>query len=1375
MPKSSVLVDEQQQVAEVGNPSIVWRLSSAVIFLSLWSFFMVIIFGIVMLTNIDSCRSRVEKLMTQSLHRHVTLGHLALTLGLNGIAINTTKMSISEPDGGTFLKTGPSEIGIALWPLLSGHLKIRHLDFKEPELWAVRTGKGTWNFSDLMQTAIDVTFLQSTDGTVHIVDRSASTTDSFPPLELQDVDAKIERLSKHFRKPNFLSFTLSKPKLTSRFELYGLLSGHTPDWRDSDCKLKISAANIDIAEIESAQSVLNVDLSPVLLPLHAHAVHGVFNLVTSVEGTLNDKFQAQVLVHARPFSFASEQFGSVKTPDLDAHLDLQGDQNNLVWQNTTIALPSANAHIRTEGTIQHWRNNNDSTYDGTFVGMFDNLTNLMSEVTLIDPQHRTKELHLDQLQGRAMVDAHFSTKPKATVTDLRTRLTLTDVLVKGLLDALPSEAAAAFCTLNLNDQSVFSGDIDLDGIDKMKFENCTLANGTTKYKISGMADVSENTGKFNVSCKDFPLSDISAGMKNSGSLTKRLLGSFRTSPDKSLGFGGKADFSCIFEQASSQTRLTAEANLNQARVVTTNPPLSFEQIAGKLDLRPDELVFNNVAGLIGQGHLSVNGRLPAQANGKLDLELKATHLNVENLGALLDLANVDLPLLTKHELTGSARELKINLTGTKARPIVSFVATPEKLFYRAAGLEAPLQAVAGTVLYENDDLTLHDVTFQMATGDVLANLVIKNLSGASTCDRMKLKTVGLDIKEADMYLTSSLSPPAVRKLYGDMKHAHQITFTHGRIQTDITYRGESDRADFEGQLSLANVALKVGKKDLPVDRLVGTLSFLEDGIKLDDLTGTILSSAFTLDATFPKQHRVPRPVRLDLKAQLNPADIDNIVATVSQQSGLLTPELSARGPIALRAKCEGQNQASTVLLTVFSAKESALALKLPFGVFHQPTGQPLFFEGTLKSAEHTFAISDSHLTVGQDTLLLKGLFRQDKPNSYELAVKSPKFVSVKSLDQMLEPALFDAAVDGRIKGAMTVYGVTANPRLKGSVVFEKLALPEFDLTDLSGEFTAYESKAGSSADSAGKLKLNNIHTAKLKITDFTAELEWFWPNQKMRQPSVKISECHGSLADGELYGNGLLQSSTHNFSFHTYLSKASAARLFEELTGLKGELTGVLDAEVDVSSVGASGQEFGGNMEGQGTLTVRNGSVSRFGRLQAKLNQVNLLHQGLFGFNLNNLLQSVVPVRTGDFKSLTAAWHLAEGKLAIEELRYDGDDMRLWAAGEANLPLRTIELEIAGQIPRVTSSVLSGTVGGLSKGITVQKMMDTLSLHKLETLPALPLLGDFASARPRVFTFKILAPYDQPKTLSLSIEKSFHWLPSKPNATAHPVFGPAYN
>jgi hypothetical protein len=34
-----------------------------------------------------------------------------------------------------------------------------------------------------------------------------------------------------------------------------------------------------------------------------------------------------------------------------------------------------------------------------------------------------------------------------------------------------------------------------------------------------------------------------------------------------------------------------------------------------------------------------------------------------------------------------------------------------------------------------------------------------------------------------------------------------------------------------------------------------------------------------------------------------------------------------------------------------------------------------------------------------------------------------------------------------------------------------------------------------------------------------------------------------------------------------------------------------------------------------------------------------------------------------------------------------------------------------------------------------------------------------------------MAPLNDPKLLALSIEKSFHWLPTKPGASAHPVPG----
>jgi hypothetical protein len=71
--------------------------------------------------------------------------------------------------------------------------------------------------------------------------------------------------------------------------------------------------------------------------------------------------------------------------------------------------------------------------------------------------------------------------------------------------------------------------------------------------------------------------------------------------------------------------------------------------------------------------------------------------------------------------------------------------------------------------------------------------------------------------------------------------------------------------------------------------------------------------------------------------------------------------------------------------------------------------------------------------------------------------------------------------------------------------------------------------------------------------------------------------------------------------------------------------------------------------------------------------------------------------------------------------------------------------------------------------MTLQNLMHTITLHKLENLPPVPILGDLATDKPRSFSFKVAAPMDKPTALAHSIEKSFHWLPGLPNATAHPV------
>jgi hypothetical protein len=225
------------------------------------------------------------------------------------------------------------------------------------------------------------------------------------------------------------------------------------------------------------------------------------------------------------------------------------------------------------------------------------------------------------------------------------------------------------------------------------------------------------------------------------------------------------------------------------------------------------------------------------------------------------------------------------------------------------------------------------------------------------------------------------------------------------------------------------------------------------------------------------------------------------------------------------------------------------------------------------------------------------------------------------------------------------------------------------------------------------------------------------------------------------------------------------------LFGHPGELTGTADGDLLLKSQGSDKNEMIRNLNGTGKFHVKNGVLARFGRLQTRLTQANVLKSGVLGFNLNNLLQSVVPVRTGEFKELIGSYAIVKGMLAFTELKYNGEDMRLWGGGTANLVDGKVNIEIAGTLPRVTASVLGGPLGHVSRRITIQKLLNAVTFNKLEKLPSLPVLGDLAGDKPRTFTFKMVAPLDEPNVLAQSIEKSFKWLPSKPLQSAHPVPG----
>ncbi len=1329
---------------------------------------MVSFFSLLVLTNIDWCRNRIEQLMSDSLHRRVHLGHLGLTLGLDGVAIATSEIQLADRSGHPLIRAGRSEIGIALRPLLSGQLKIRHLSFQQPELWAIKLDKNSWNFSDLLNTALDVNYIESSEGTVHVKDDSQLKSGRIATTELRNVELKFARLSKHFRKPFLLSFTQIKPNRTSQLELYGQVSGRTPNWQENSCQLTITATNVNQDDIRTLQSISDIDLSRLLSFFHDHAISGLFSMSGKMNGTFNRDFSASLKLQAHGFACSIGQIAKFRSALVSVDCDLKADRDNLTWQNSNIVVPNAGAHIRSEGLLHHWRNPKESEVNGTAVAVLSNLSDLTKELFL--PPLNSSGVKCP-LQGEALIDYHFNGRPKQMRYSAYAKLA--GVTFKSLLDYIPMSLRSYISILNLDDHSTLSGEINLANDGDIKLNDGLLEAGGNRYKLSGLFANEKQLIKCDFSSKNLALGVICNGLKRHDAIADQLSKMIWLAPVESLNFDGKADLSGIFEKVGNETKITGDISLNGVRLTIAAPRACFQNVRGNLSIHPTEIALNDVAATCDNGTIVLSGSLPRAPSGKLAIQIRASHFNLENLNSLLYLIKSDIPLLEEHELTGTVRDLQISITGTRSRPIISLTGTPESLYYRAPGVNPPLHAVSGLITYANDQLDLHETLFVCQSGEVLGNLSIKQLSTKPVLAKLRLKTAGLSIKETESLLCSALAPPELRQAYETIKHQQNIAIYQGQVQGDLSYKPAANSGELNGKISLNNFSGKYGI--LTIERGGGTFIFTDSSIKAQNVNGSLRKSSFYLDAVLPKQPKPESNWQIDVKAQLDPADWNAVESIIVANNGFVPPDFQAKSPINLRAKSESVNGIATTNFSLASGPNGGLSLKLPFGVFHQPPATPLLYESTLKTTASAFTIVDSRLTLNQDVLYCKGEFTKDKRLTYELSVKSSAFVPIKTVRQLLDLPLLHTEINGSAKGMMTFKRTPFGQRLEGAVSFEKVSLPKFGIANLVGEFVASGPKLKSSQEQTAKLKIERAEVGKLKLSDFSTNVEWSYAESGKQNFRINLPEFQGVIAKGHLLGHGDFEPDRHGFNLHAYLSKASASALVEELFEMDGELNGTLDSEVDLTSNGKDASEIAANIVGQGDVSVRNGSVTRFGQLQAKLNQVNLVHQGLFGFNLNNLLQSVVPVRTGNFKILSTSWRVKNGKLTIDRLRYNADDMHLWAAGQANLPLKTLEMSVAGQIPRVSSSLIGGTVGGLSKQITVQKVMGSLTRHKLEDLPSFPVLGDIASSKPRVFSFYVLSSLDEPKTLSQSIEKSFHWLPNKPNATAHPVFGPAYN
>lgn len=246
-----------------------------------------------------------------------------------------------------------------------------------------------------------------------------------------------------------------------------------------------------------------------------------------------------------------------------------------------------------------------------------------------------------------------------------------------------------------------------------------------------------------------------------------------------------------------------------------------------------------------------------------------------------------------------------------------------------------------------------------------------------------------------------------------------------------------------------------------------------------------------------------------------------------------------------------------------------------------------------------------------------------------------------SLQEISEVTLKDGGVS---LGSLTAAGNAGTPVVIGRGL--SATLHNINLVEFSGPQTA----GGNTSPVAGEAKLKSLEAGNLELQNVVSEIQ--------ADPSaVHLNNVKFDFYGGRGAADILLKlaAPVPQYTARGELSGVNAAELLDRFPQGRGELTGTLQLQFELSGDARNSPDPWAGKQGHGTLTVQKGRLPKLQLDKAMLELARLAQMG--------------PV-SGDpsaFSLIALDWRLANGSLATTNVRVNGNGMALEGAGTIGL------------------------------------------------------------------------------------------------------------
>ncbi len=1363
-------------------------------FLIAWLGFSLIIFIIAALVDINWMRPSVEQVIAQSIHRNVKLGRLSWNFGLHGFSVNTSRLLVAERSGEPFLMTGNCEIGFSFWPLLIGVGKIQYVNMQKPLFMAVHSGPKSWNFDDMLVASPDIDFIEIKSGHIFVVDRQAVNQQSFPDTELNDVQIKLERAG-HFSPAQMnVAFSLSAGKDKASLNLAGKAWGNDDKpWWEKKCHAELSAKRFTVQNWQTIASLATVDnknlaysgfisklttaipsfytsanRNPIFMPNS-----GQFDFHAIAEGVPSKSILADVQVKADEVVICPQAEAIMRLPETSLSTRLELKPDSFAWNKCVIRIPDYKLIFNMAGASTIGPDKKQNTNQWSVIGLFGDLKKLSPLLGFIysnipgDKNFDAKSL-FSNLNGKLFLDLRFSAEQQKDQYSVEVKAN--EVNIDGIRPLLlsvnkltvnSSELINPFqgnyCKhLNLSKQAQFSGTIIGKSDQGLLLKDCSFKDDEMSWKVSGQLDAHGQWQDLVISNNELQLSSLSSKINTDADLARQVRTFLALEPNCRIDLNGKAQVSLKVIGGNKENReakgnnVSCEIKFDDAALRLSQPHLDIRHLSGLYSSNSTSLNCKNLHFNCGSGNVNIDASVSTNKKDPLRFDLQAKNISVVELRQILSLFHFDTNALDDWHLSGKLTDIDLKVSGNNSAPVFTITASPADLVFTAPNIKQSIHATGGKLLYANKVFSLEKVGLSNSNAKGLFSIVLKTPGNESKFEKLSVQISNADLSELQTYMTvAHLSASPLIKKY-------QITNIKGNISGSIDYVSHLDKQKLSGTIAFDGLSFKLGPQKLYCKSLTGKAILADSDILFQEVTGTVDNTAFALHGRLVNCAETAKDKLLqwrgEIAAQLAPENLNNLLSIGISPSTKSCFNLQAKKQIFVKLKTYTHNALSQQSFIILADPDAGLSFSAGALTFNQPN-KKLIINGSCALDDQKLTWRNLNIDVSGSAINMQGTISNYRSNKldpvYDLQVQTADAIPASYLGQIFSNGVINGALTGQVKANLSIQGSAKSPSLGGTISFIDMSVPDSYLDHMVGTIS-FQPSQGNNIPAI--LQIDKFNLGVVQLTKASGNL--LWQNDLSQ---VYLKNFIARLASGQFTSDALVDLKTKKMHLNMNVNDADLTQLWPQITNSQIKAAGSFNCNLAVDTSGNTAKELEQNMVGSGHVHAIHGSFGRLSQLHAKLNQVNLLRQGIFGFNVNNVMQSVLPSKASEFTSVDSAFALDQEIITIRHILYDGKDIKFSAAGKVNLALRTMDLDIAGVMPRVSNSVLGGRLGELSREITLQKLLDGITMHKLDKLPSLPLIGGIAGG-PEVFTCRIVSPYDQPKMISQSIERSFHWL-----------------